>query len=289
MGCIKLHILNQQYESTELKVSGINKVLTSDLGAGNVRRGMGYSYFGARYYDPELSIWLSVDPKASKYPSWSPYNYCLNNPIKLIDPDGRDVIVTGDAADEATRRLSTRNITVTRDAETGRLSVEGRAKNRSERLLVRAIESDRVTVNLTANNSNVIRTDENGNTVESGYGGAFMGNSLTRNENGKPVSAQTQQFVSMDALNENFEPGNIGKAINHEITESYKGGKISMRRNEEAVPAFRGTNNTIYNRAHNRASRQPFLRNLPDPIPQTPQRTIDVIRNPLIRNPLIRF
>ncbi|MDL2313247.1 RHS repeat-associated core domain-containing protein [Bacteroidales bacterium OttesenSCG-928-B11] len=48
----------------------------------------GYGYFGARYYDSDLSIWLSVDPMASKYPGWSPYNYCLNNPIKLVDPNG---------------------------------------------------------------------------------------------------------------------------------------------------------------------------------------------------------
>ncbi|MDL2308440.1 RHS repeat-associated core domain-containing protein [Bacteroidales bacterium OttesenSCG-928-B11] len=49
----------------------------------------GYGYFGARYYDSDLSIWLSVDPLASKYPGWSPYVYCANNPIKLVDPDGR--------------------------------------------------------------------------------------------------------------------------------------------------------------------------------------------------------
>jgi len=90
MGCIKLHILNERYESTELKVSCINKALTSDLGAGNVRRVMGYMYFGARYYDSELSIWLSVDPLAWKYPHQTNYVYCSNNPIRIIDPDGRD-------------------------------------------------------------------------------------------------------------------------------------------------------------------------------------------------------
>lgn len=49
----------------------------------------GLSYFGARYYNPKFSVWLSVDPLAEKMPSWSPYNYTMNNPINLIDPDGR--------------------------------------------------------------------------------------------------------------------------------------------------------------------------------------------------------
>ena len=48
----------------------------------------GYGYFGARYYDSGLSIWLSVDPMSDKYPSMSPYNYCANNPVILVDPDG---------------------------------------------------------------------------------------------------------------------------------------------------------------------------------------------------------
>ena len=48
----------------------------------------GLSYFGARYYSSDLSIWLSVDPMAAKYPSTSPYAYCRNNPIRLVDPNG---------------------------------------------------------------------------------------------------------------------------------------------------------------------------------------------------------
>lgn len=42
------------------------------------------------YYDSGLSIWLSVNPKSDKYTSMSPYNYCSNNPVMLVDPDGRD-------------------------------------------------------------------------------------------------------------------------------------------------------------------------------------------------------
>ena len=50
----------------------------------------GYSYFGSRYYNSDLSIWLSVDPMAHKYPSMSPYVYCANNPVKLVDPNGEE-------------------------------------------------------------------------------------------------------------------------------------------------------------------------------------------------------
>lgn len=48
----------------------------------------GYSYFGARYYSSDLSIWLSVDPMSDKYAYQSGYVYCGNNPIKIIDPNG---------------------------------------------------------------------------------------------------------------------------------------------------------------------------------------------------------
>jgi len=49
------------------------------------------SYFGSRYYSSDLSIWLSVDPQSDKYPSLSPYTYCADNPVKLVDPDGEDI------------------------------------------------------------------------------------------------------------------------------------------------------------------------------------------------------
>ena len=51
----------------------------------------GYSFFGSRYYSSDLSIWLSVDPMSDKYPSLSPYVYCADNPIKLVDPNGEDI------------------------------------------------------------------------------------------------------------------------------------------------------------------------------------------------------
>ena len=48
----------------------------------------GLYYYGARYYDPRVSLWLNVDPLAEK--TMTPYAYTNNNPIMLVDPDGRE-------------------------------------------------------------------------------------------------------------------------------------------------------------------------------------------------------
>ncbi len=53
--------------------------------------GMNLTYAGARYLDSEIGSWLSIDPLFEKHPDWSPYNYVLGNPLRLIDPDGRQV------------------------------------------------------------------------------------------------------------------------------------------------------------------------------------------------------
>jgi RHS repeat-associated protein len=54
----------------------------------------GLYYYGARYYDPRLSMWLGTDPMQGKYPGISTYAYCMGNPVKFVDPDGRKLKLT---------------------------------------------------------------------------------------------------------------------------------------------------------------------------------------------------
>lgn len=58
-------------------------------------KGNGNSYTTEfRQYDPRLGRWLSLDPLMKKYPSFSPYNFCFNNPILFTDKGGDDPILT---------------------------------------------------------------------------------------------------------------------------------------------------------------------------------------------------
>ena len=82
----------------------------------------GYGYFGARYMDHELmTMWLSVDPMADKYPGISPYAYCAWNPVKLVDPDGEEAIWNDDIVIRGTNNSS---ITIKTDAINVEINVD---------------------------------------------------------------------------------------------------------------------------------------------------------------------
>ena len=71
---------NQQHTFIDLR-SVSNSCFQQDGSTGKEKdTETGYGYFGARYMDHELmTMWLSVDPMADKYPSMSPYANCAWN------------------------------------------------------------------------------------------------------------------------------------------------------------------------------------------------------------------
>lgn len=69
----------------------------------------GLDYRGARYYDADVARMLSLDPKATSYPSVSDYSYVLSNPIHFVDPDGRDVKYSGAGSRRSVRQARRRS------------------------------------------------------------------------------------------------------------------------------------------------------------------------------------
>lgn len=52
--------------------------------------GLDWYDYNARQYDPAMGEFTSIDPSCEKYYNISPYAYCAGNPIRYVDPTGRD-------------------------------------------------------------------------------------------------------------------------------------------------------------------------------------------------------
>ena len=48
--------------------------------------------YSARQYDAAIGQFTSMDPLCEKYYHISPYAYCAGNPVKYVDPDGKQVV-----------------------------------------------------------------------------------------------------------------------------------------------------------------------------------------------------
>ena len=181
----------------------------------------GLSYFGARYYSSDLSIWLSVDPMAAKYPSLSPYVYCANNPIKLVDPNGEEVYIIGDAASVANafaNLQSGTNLKLTIN-EDGKISATGDALNENDQQLMEAINSSDVRCNIH------IGAPESP--------GEYWGTIYDSDKK----SAVSTNIIKLSSLKNLEREGASGSGIIHEITEGYHLGCYAIN-NAVSIPEY---------------------------------------------------
>ncbi len=115
--------------------------------------GLNWTDYGARNYDPALGRWMNMDPLAEKYNPISPYTYVGNNPVNIIDPDGRDFVISIKKDEEG-------NISIT-ISTTIHVYGEGVTKNSFEYL--------KKTSNKVYNKENVSVKNEDGTTTSIGF------------------------------------------------------------------------------------------------------------------------
>ena len=65
--------------------------------------------YGARGYMPDIGRFSEIDPLAEKSSRWTPYSYCLDNPLNMIDPDGRDPVTTINSSSNYTLTYNGKN------------------------------------------------------------------------------------------------------------------------------------------------------------------------------------
>ena len=196
----------------------------------------GLSYFGARYYSSDLSIWLSVDPMSDKYPSLSPYVYCADNPVRLVDPNGEEVYIIGDDVAAALEQLQNQTTLVLSLDEHGKLCYSGEAKSDIDKMIVDAINDEDISVNIISTTSNIVHSEN---------GGAYGGNSY---ENG---SVCTDQYVCpsmLAAFDESVGDSKPGLTMVHELAESYYGGALALEYGQGS--AFGQGDWSTYSEAH---------------------------------------
>ena len=215
---------------------------------------------------PAATAAMSIDPLCEKYYWISPYVYCANNPIKYVDLRGDSLTLTGAQRDEALKQMQNKagsaitlantdgnvSYTINNDKNGNPMKLKGDAKRLAE-----IIDHKTIKVNVSTRESSKTST---GNLF---IGGAFMGNKVTTDANGNVIVNASQEvnpsvFARADAVT-----GKSGQLMMHEVTEAFEGAKISQKAGVGvgyATQADADNSESVYSRAHLRATSQPILR-----------------------------
>jgi RHS repeat-associated protein len=88
-------LFKENYQPYGSQINGTAPGYTQRAFAGHKQDAQDLIYMGARYYNPQIGRFLSVDPKEadpSDLHSLNRYAYANNNPYRFVDPDGRQSV-----------------------------------------------------------------------------------------------------------------------------------------------------------------------------------------------------
>ena len=209
----------------------------------------------ARFQRMSYPRFTSPDPLAEKYYGVSPYAYAGNDFVNIVDPTGRDLILTGDDAQKAYALLQEKfknqlSITIDDAGKIGYQVLEGAKQNSIAKLLSKIVDDHRIMVNLYCFGK-----------TSTFDGGAFMGSIYLFDRETREAHVNARQFVEVpfiESLDNTIK--SPGKNLMHEISEAYEGALIALASKKNVLPAIKTddgkTNNNDYLDAHRRATRQ---------------------------------
>ena len=212
----------------------------------------GYNYFGARYYDSGLSVWLSVDPLSDKYPSMSPYTYCANNPIMMVDPDGMRVNLFGSCIQLAINGLNKfTKLDLYNNGGVLDRHNKGEGSTIIDKILIKMIESPSLVFDIYCGDSDDITKLIPNSKIKKSDAGSFLGDEVTCNDKGEVSNVKATQYINVMKANQYDSDlqRTIGSMVLHEFVEAFCGAMISQLNGESTVTDG-SSENPVYKAAH---------------------------------------